>query len=758
IFEQQERERIVKWTINCIRETLDIDNVLKTTVEEVGKLLKADRCIIALYDEKTKKFILKNEYKSNDEVNSILKTASEIKILPEWETLLIKKKESIIINDISYTSDAIKQTQPKDVKSFAISPVINKGEILGVILVHQINNLQDWKNHHIDILKYIGSQIAIAIRQASLYSDIKKQKDKELILRNIMGTIRSSLDINEVKRRIVKEIGEAFGADRCYIRMYNSNLDNFILDDFENDIYCKNNENTEELFAKNCICDFKESYKKGVTLSFDNFEDFINNTKLVEYWKNIKVKTQYCIPIISSENILGLLVIQYTESNPPIYEDTLELLKMIVTQVGLGMRQIQLYENSIKTAKREAILRKIVTKIRSTLDMNEAISSVCEEVGKLFNVERVFILKFDNQNQNQKWYLAKEYKLNNNVKEFDQVLLDSEISDFWEEILFEQAEKVNLFRIEDSNLPEHIKKRYINLEIKSIVAIPIRKGETNWGGLFLSSYSKEKQWSDEEIQLLETITNQLYIAIRQANLYYESEKTNRLKSEFLAGMSHEFRTPLNAIIGFSEMLSTGSCGNLTAKQFEYLNNISVSGAHLLRLVNDILDLSKIESGNMEVLYEIFETKQIINETISTLQSMAMKKNININIEVEEVFINSDSKRFRQIMYNLLSNAIKFTNNEGLITVKSTIVNNLLKIEVQDTGIGISMENRDKIFNQFAQIDSSYTRRQEGTGLGLTLTKKLVELLDGTIDFESQEDKGSIFWFILKGVVKNKAGI
>ena len=237
IFEQQERERIVKWTINCIRETLDINNVLKTTVEEVGKLLKADRCVIALFDEKTKKFILKNEYRAKNDVNSILESASEIKILPEWENVLIRKKEAIIINDISYVSDAIKQTQPEDVKSFAISPVVNKGEILGVILVHQINNMHDWKEHHIDIIKYIGSQIAVAIRQASLYSDIKKQKDKELLLRNIISTIRSSLDISEVKRRIAREIGEAFGADICFIRMYNPKSDNFVLEDIENDLF-----------------------------------------------------------------------------------------------------------------------------------------------------------------------------------------------------------------------------------------------------------------------------------------------------------------------------------------------------------------------------------------------------------------------------------------------------------------------------------------------------------------------------------------
>jgi signal transduction histidine kinase len=759
IFEQQERERIVKWIINCIRETLDIKNVLKTTVEEIGKLLKADRCIIALYDKKTQKFVLKNEYKECNEVESILQITSEIIILPEWENILLKKNEAIIVNDTSCRSDIIRKTQHHDVKSFVIAPVLQKGDILGIIAVHQTNNPRNWKDHHVEILRYIGSQIAIAIRQAGLYSDLQKKKDKEILLRNIVSTIRSSLGVNEVKKQIVKEIGKAFDADRCFIRTYDSTSDRFVLDDVENDFYCKNNETIKDLFYKNGDNYFREKYKEGSVVSFDNLEKFsIKNKKvrpeLIEFFKKAKVKTHYSIPIISADTIFGVLVIQYTRSNPCVDDETLELLKMIVTQIGLGMRQIQLYENSNKMAKREAMVRKIITKIRGTLDINEVLSSVCEEIGNSLNVERVVIVKFDNNKEDSKWHLAKEYKLNDELEDFNDENINEKIGDFWEKILFKQSEKVNLFNTNQSELPEHVKEYYKKIGTKSFVGIPIKKGDDKWGGLFLSCQSEERPWSDDEIHLLETITNQLYIAIRQANLYYESEKTNRLKSEFLAGMSHEFRTPLNAIIGFSEMLSSGTCGNLTAKQFEYLGNISISGAHLLRLVNDILDLSKIESGNMEVDYEKFETKQVINETISILYNLAQNKNITIKMEVEEVFIKSDSKRFRQILYNLLSNAIKFTEEKGSIIVKSEIIDKTFKVEVKDTGIGISEGDRSKIFNQFAQIDSSYTRKQEGTGLGLTITKKLVELLGGTIDFESHEGQGSKFWFILNCIAEN----
>lgn len=225
---------------------------------------------------------------------------------------------------------------------------------------------------------------------------------------------------------------------------------------------------------------------------------------------------------------------------------------------------------------------------------------------------------------------------------------------------------------------------------------------------------------------------------------------SQAKSEFLANMSHELRTPLNSIIGFSEVLLEKTFGDLNEKQMRYASNIHTSGKHLLELINDILDLSKIEARKIELKYEKIPLKETLSECQTLVKSMASKKNISLEFEVEELpfIISVDPVRFKQIMYNLLSNAIKFTPDGGIVNVDATHVNGMLQISVKDTGVGIAKKHQEKIFEEFYQVDSSYSKKYEGTGLGLPLTKKLVELHGGKIWMESELEKGSTFSFTI----------
>ncbi len=236
----------------------------------------------------------------------------------------------------------------------------------------------------------------------------------------------------------------------------------------------------------------------------------------------------------------------------------------------------------------------------------------------------------------------------------------------------------------------------------------------------------------------------------------ELERANLHKSQFLANMSHELRTPLNAIIGFSEVLQDQLFGSLNPKQARYVDNILTSGRHLLNLVNDVLDLSKVEAGRMELHWEEFPVRPAITEVLNQLATLAAKKELILTAEIaaDLDLITADRSRFRQILYNLLSNAIKFTPQSGKVEIRGCRISAgepgkcIAQFEVEDNGIGVSAEHLETIFESFRQVDNTYSRQYQGTGLGLALTRRLVEMHGGKIEVSSQPGVGSTFSFSL----------
>ncbi|MFQ5713561.1 MAG: PAS domain-containing sensor histidine kinase [Candidatus Scalinduaceae bacterium] len=228
------------------------------------------------------------------------------------------------------------------------------------------------------------------------------------------------------------------------------------------------------------------------------------------------------------------------------------------------------------------------------------------------------------------------------------------------------------------------------------------------------------------------------------------KKASSAKSEFLANMSHELRTPLNSVIGFADVLQSERVGKLTEKQARYITNILVGGKDLLSLINDILDLSKIEAGKLELVSSEFSFPKLIEGIKTILKELAFRLKITIESHIvpEISVLKADERKIKQIMYNLLSNAIKFTPEGGKVDVRADIKDEELRVSVVDTGIGIKEEDMDKLFETFRQIESEYTQKHGGTGLGLVLTKELVELHGGKIWVESEFGKGSTFIFTI----------
>lgn len=230
----------------------------------------------------------------------------------------------------------------------------------------------------------------------------------------------------------------------------------------------------------------------------------------------------------------------------------------------------------------------------------------------------------------------------------------------------------------------------------------------------------------------------------------EAESANRAKSEFLANMSHELRTPLNSIIGFSEVLMNGMTGPLLPEQKEFANTIYESGQHLLSLINDILDLSKVEAGKTEFEPSEFSVKDIVNISLVMFKERAFKHNIKVSVDIPDDIgtITADARKIKQVLLNLLSNAIKFTPDGGEAGIKAARTGNEVRVTVWDTGIGIKEEDMPRLFRPFEQLEKSLTKKYSGTGLGLALCKKFIEMHNGRILAESELGKGSRFAFTI----------
>ncbi|AFV25272.1 PAS/PAC sensor signal transduction histidine kinase [Methanolobus psychrophilus R15] len=251
-----------------------------------------------------------------------------------------------------------------------------------------------------------------------------------------------------------------------------------------------------------------------------------------------------------------------------------------------------------------------------------------------------------------------------------------------------------------------------------------------------------------------TERKQVEMALLQAKAL--AEESNKIKSEFIANMSHELRTPLNSILGFSQILNEKMFGDLNEKQMRYVSNILNSGTHLLDLINDILDISKIESGNMEYAPEIIDIKEVMDEIIVLTEPLVKEKNIDFEVssEFERLEINADKMKIKQIIFNLLSNAIKFTPKNGKVWFDSKIMTGTVQISISDNGIGIPLEEQKAIFEPFKQVNSSANRTHGGTGLGLAIVKYYVEMHSGEIHVESEVGKGSTFTFTIPIGLRN----
>jgi signal transduction histidine kinase/ActR/RegA family two-component response regulator len=440
--------------------------------------------------------------------------------------------------------------------------------------------------------------------------------------------------------------------------------------------------------------------------------------------------------------------------------------------------------NSIRLerqARKEQLLRKINDRIRQSLNLEQIFEAATTEVLSYLQTDRVGVYQFsaDSDCSRGRFIAASQA---HGVES----LLDQEIEDtcFSPRLIkLYLAGRANVIHdVRKANLAACYRTLLEKYDILSSAAVPVIHADKLWGLLCVHQCQKTRQWSDEDLEFIHYVAGQLGIAIQQSSLFSQIEtelhekklaeerlietnhqlaqtneelaRATRLKDEFLANMSHELRTPLNGILGMAESMHDNIYGELTAKQSTALEEISKSGLHLLDLINDILDITKIEAGKLQVRPEPTFVSELCESCLATAQQLAVAKSIRLDADIQSDIpcCLVDPKLLRQILINLLSNAIKFTPPEGRIMMRAFVglpsqrqpADSQLILQVRDTGIGIAPENTDKIFMPFVQLQSSLNRQFGGTGLGLSIVKKLLEAHGGSIHLDSEIGKGSCF--------------
>jgi signal transduction histidine kinase len=305
---------------------------------------------------------------------------------------------------------------------------------------------------------------------------------------------------------------------------------------------------------------------------------------------------------------------------------------------------------------------------------------------------------------------------------------------------------------------------HANGQSLSWILVPIVGSDRVHGAIVLEDYERDVAYGNTEVRLLTTVAGSIGVALQNAQLVDETQRlfaqtqearaaaetANQHKSRFLANMSHELRTPLNAIIGFSEVLLCGMAGPLSDRQMEFAGDVRDSAKHLLSLINDILDLSKVEAGRMELEVARFDIRHAIESAMTLVRGRAEAHGIQLEKQIagDVNACDGDERRFKQVVLNLLTNALKFTPGGGRVILAAWRTNDAYVLSVKDTGVGIAEEDQEKVFEEFRQVGHDNAGKAEGTGLGLTLTRKLVELQGGSIRVESAVGQGSTFTFTL----------
>ena len=550
-----QKEFALRKIADIFRSSLDAEEIKKSFVDIACDFFNADRCLFVDYDKQNEIYLpFRIEKLKSKNIQSLVGVDIE-KVFPEFSAKL-KNGRNIIIKDLHKTLSrnpllgykSLETLQKFGAKSDYGLLVKYRNQIIGILILHFTEKVRALSHDDFTFLKVLRDQAGVALHQAELYQNTKKTAERESLLREILETIRSSTDIDEIKKNIVNEVGRAMKADRCFIMEYDKREGKFLPVSEEylssDNIYPYSGTDINQDVPR-----FAEALKKGEKVLVYDKKNILNtdNEKLdseIESIERSEVKSAFAFPFYYFGDLLGALAIHYVNEAHILDSDEIDFLNMVANQIAVAFYQAKLYKMTKEQAQRESLLRNITANIRASLDLDQTLSFICEETAKLFNVQRSGIIVFPDPENYEVFTTRKEYKASPEIKGFADAIGFEKAASYLGAKLIRTGEVLPIDNIHEISEPDYLKNIYESIGVKSIIGISIRKDKDAWGTLVLSEYNTYRHWSEEEQKLLKTIADQVYLAINQAELF-EKEKKAAEREKSLREMVEIIRQSLD---------------------------------------------------------------------------------------------------------------------------------------------------------------------------------------------------------------------
>lgn len=704
------REKILRKIIEITRSSLDEIEIKKTVVQELGKAFKADRCYFRSYNKIQDKFLPPDvEYLASKNVKSLLNIEPHQEGIKYFSNELRKRVQGFypVIANIEMAKDTPLEIYMKnsDITADYAMPITDSDEGFTWLVLHYSYEDPKLDDDYKKLLETIAFQVDTALKQIKLYNKAKQQIERENLLRNIFGTMRSSLDINVIKNKIVTEIGKSLNMDICFIMIYNQNENYFDID--EHSEYRSSNKE-KSFIGENSEAPafrfFMKSFKKNKEINFADSEEYIVKNNLQDtpeeaFLRDCHIKSSYNVPVYYANTLLGFIITFYTKDYRVLDKNELDFLRTIGTQAGIALHQAKLYKITKVQAEREKAI--------------------------LSNLPFLVWLK-DNENK----FLAVNETFAKMCGTTVESLVGKTDYDFW---------------------PKELAQKYVDDDLDVMT-----RGKTKSTEEFIQGPDGPR-WHETYKTPLFDENGKVIGTTGFSRDITERKEIDRMKSEFVSTVSHELRTPLTSLSGALELVLSGKMGEFSDKVKSLLNMAHNNCFRLINLINDILDIEKIEAGKMDFEIKTLELMPLIDQAIQLNLQYAQKFNLEIKLLeiLPNAFVQVDANRLTQVITNLLSNAIKFSEPNAPVEISINKDNNFIRVSVTNYGAEIPQEFKSRIFQKFAQADSSDSRQKGGTGLGLSISKLIVEKMNGRIGFNSENNK-TTFYFDLPEFI-NKQG-